>query len=210
MDSKECSDNLLARYIVESDAIERIVRDRAHVQAELCAGYVHGHTGAYKYLEDRGDHPLTLKMVHRVQSLIVSEQGKYGQRTLPVEWVGKFRKIGVSVGGRICPHSRTVPQAMRKLAFRIRTWQSGPCKTITQAENVRFIAETHFDYLTIHPYADGNGRSSRALVYFLMKYARIEPFIFTSHDRFETYYQCFSFPEQMVKYFESRLAKTKR
>ena len=193
----------LATYIVESDAIERIVRTKEGVLEQIKAYYPEGHVGAYGMLTSFGG-LLTGKLIREVQALITSEQGVYGVRELPRKWVGKWRDIGVSVGGRSCPHYATIPESMRKLIMQTQKWQKGDCIKMSREENIRFIARMHYDYLRIHPFADGNGRSSRAITYFLFRYARIPPILFEAHNRYETYYQCFEDPSDMERYFLTR------
>lgn len=201
----------LATYIVESDAIERITRSHEEVLAQIEAGYTKGHVGAYLYLirELEQGALLSAKMICHVQSLIVSEQEKYGHQPLPKKQVGRWRTVGVSVGGRTCPHSKIVPTLMGHLIGDIQRTQKLLAKVESPRENVYFMATAHYAYLHIHPFADGNGRSSRAINYFLYRLAKLKPFLFTAADRFETYYRCFERPEDMVAYFLARTPRTK-
>lgn len=72
-------------------------------------------------------------------------------------------------------------------------------------ENVKRIADFHFDFEAIHPFADGNGRTGRALAYYMLRYARIEPFIFGEYDKSETYYLACKDKEKMREYFYVRV-----
>ena len=63
------------------------------------------------------------------------------------------------------------------------------------------IAQFHFDFEHIHPFVDGNGRTGRALVWYMLRYAGIEPFVFTSNDRV-VYYEACRDAEKMTGYFE--------
>lgn len=196
----------LARFIVESDAIERIVRPYDEVLAQLDEGHEKGHVGAYLYHITKSDlaEPLTEAMIRHVQALITLEQGAYGAHALPAKHVGKWRTVGVSVGGRDCPHSRTVPESMTQWVADVRGWQEKWSHILPKEENVSFMAWAHYEYLRIHPFVDGNGRSSRAIAYLLYRFARLQPFIFTAEDRERTYYQCFDDTGDMIEYFRQR------
>ena len=153
----------LSHYIAESDAIEQIMRSPDEALRQIKIGRKRGHVGAYGHLllAQMNGELISEEMILRVQGLIVAEQPAYGQRKLPKQWVGQWRNVGVSVGGRNCPHSSTVPESMEHLVRRLHAWQKHGWVMLSPQENVRFIARAHFDYLTIHPFADGNGRSSR-------------------------------------------------
>ncbi len=206
MNLSEQEKRFLAEYIVQSDAIKSVVRSYDEVRLQIEEGYPMGHVGAYLYLIrelERGA-LLSAKMICHVQSLIVSEQEKYGHQPLPKKQVGRWRTIGVSVGGRTCPHSKMVPTLMAELIGDIQRTQNLLAKVESPNENVYFMATAHFAYLYIHPFADGNGRSSRAINYFLYRLAKLEPFLFTAADRYETYYRCFDDPQDMIRYFLTR------
>lgn len=156
----------------------------------------------------RGIKPARLideELVCRVQGLITAEQHqKPGGRRLPREQIGKYRKIGVRVGDRKCPSPESVPEAMESLVGLIRWWQK---KALARdlGRDIRHIADFHFYFEIIHPFVDGNGRTGRALVWYLFRYAGIKPFIFTSCDKYETYYLCFEDRGVMRRYFMKKM-----
>ena len=200
----------LTHFIVESDAIERIQADIKIVNAQLKRGMQNGHVGALLLLEQRSQEKeeiLTKDLVCQVQGLITAEQHtKLGGPRLKREWIGNYRVINVSIGGRMALDPGLVPSLMLTWVGRITAWQRA-CHSYIQNQNLREIARYHFEYEHIHPFADGNGRSGRALAYYLMRYCGIKPFIFTNADKYETYYRCFEDPEAMCKYFEARASE---
>lgn len=144
---------------------------------------------------------LTEDIIREVQGLITAEQHtKPGGPLLPPEYIGRYRLVNVRIGGRIAPSYHYVPGLMLIWIRQVTMWQ----KTGGQSDisNLRQIARFHLEYEHIHPFADGNGRSGRAIVYYLMRHCGLNPFIFTAADRFETYYRCFQDTEAMCKYFE--------
>lgn len=199
----------LTNFIVESDAIEGITADAELVRSQLEAGIGDGHVGAMLLLERRTAKKnvfLTQGVVRKIQRLITAEQHtKPGGPKLRPEWIGRYRNVNVSVGGTIAPPVHRVSVLMEVWVNAVVSWQKEN-KTNDSLKNLRRIADCHFDYEFIHPFADGNGRSGRAIVYYLMRYAGMQPFVFPSVDRFETYYRCFENNKTMREYFEARSA----
>ena len=115
-------------------------------------------------------------------------------RLLP-KHVGQYRDcwVGVKGGKYFFPDPEVVPALMNSLIDRIVWWQDNS-RFQAWDQNVRAIARFHLDFEAVHPFADGNGRTGRALVYYLMRWAMLKPFIFTSMDKSELYYPCFIDP----------------
>lgn len=200
----------LTRFIVESDAIEGIHADPELVGAQLKEGYLEGHVGAMLLLETATQKRKSLdqELICQAQGLITTEQHtKPGGQKLNTEWIGTYRPINVSIGGRIAPSPRSVPALMSSWISRVIAWQKKYSR-YTPSTNLGKIAVFHYEYEHIHPFADGNGRSGRALIYYLMRYCGINPFVFTSGDKFETYYRCFSDPKEMQRYFKMKFKGT--
>lgn len=199
---------LLVHFICESDAIERITDDPATIDKQLRNKNITGHVGALRYLQICAETkvPLTEMMLKKVHSLIVSEQHKKGAHKIAKKHRGAWRDCNVWVGGKPCPDPGDVPSLMEKHLTNIVNWQHTYYFN-SQKKNIAEIAKLHLEFLRIHPFIDGNGRTSRALVYYLYRFARLPPFIFTAHDRHLTYYRCFDEPvgdKAMRKYFLSR------
>jgi len=200
----------LTHFIVESDAIERIHADPELVRSQLKEGYQKGHVGALLLLEKTAQRRRSLgqELICQVQGLITAEQHmKPGGQKLSPEWIGAYRLIDVSIGGRMAPSPSLVPALTHSWIEDIAAWQKKH-SSYTPAANLMEIAVFHYRYEHVHPFADGNGRSGRALVYYLMRYCGINPFAFTSGDRFETYYRCFNDPKEMQKYFKLKFRGT--
>src|SRR3989338_2597945 len=183
--------NLLTIFIVESNLIEGIKVDPVLIRNELMSGEKSGHAGAMLFLQKLAKnkkHILTEADVKKVQELITKEQGEKGlDRPLKSKWVGEYRDIGVMVGGKICPHYSQVPSLMKNLILQIQEWQKR-WEIFEKIENIAFLDDSHLDFEKIHPFADGNGRTGRALILYLMLYMDIKPFIFTNYDKFLCYY----------------------
>lgn len=202
---EDAEQKFLAGFIYESDAIEGIRDDLELLKRQIAEDRYDGHVGAMLLLESLArsevGYSVDKKLVCRIQGLITAEQHqKPGGPRLPREWIGEYRRINVSVGGKRCPDPAHINEAMGALLKEICQWQER-VKTQSLEENIRNVADFHFRFERVHPFADGNGRTGRALVWYLLKYAGIKPFIFTNYDKRETYYWCFESREAMRRYF---------
>jgi len=74
------------------------------------------------------------------------------------KWAGKYRMTDVFVRGSNTefPRPNAVPQAMQKFI----SW----LQNIQDEHPVRIASEAHFKLVSIHPFIDGNGRTSRLLM----------------------------------------------
>ncbi len=195
----------LVRFVCESDAIEGIVDDPKLVRAQFEEELSRGHVGALLLLDECASQKtlLTPVLVKLTQSLIVAEQHEKGERELAEKYRGNWRDCDVWIGGRKGASPEYVPSQMLALIERTVRWQAMGAE-LPAARKVADIAQFHYEYERIHPFADGNGRSGRALVYYLYRFAGLYPFIFTASDRHETYYRCFRDPARMSEYFLER------
>lgn len=205
----EAERKLLAEFIRESDAIEEIIDDPELLERQIAEDKIDGHVGAMLMLESlergSGGSLVDEELVCRIQGLITAEQYlKPGGPKLLREWIGQYRSINVSVGGRKCPDHRLVPAMMDSLLGQIRGWQRAVMNR-TPRRDICTVADIHLVFEKIHPFADGNGRTGRALVWYLFKCAGIKPFIFTSCDKRETYYLCFEEIMAMRRYFMKKM-----
>jgi Fic family protein len=92
---------------------------------------------------------LTHEDVHRLHAILaggVMEQGE----------AGRYRTIPVRVGGFVPPQ----PQEVSGLMFELLTWWNDEAP---KTSLILTSAIVHHRFETIHPFADGNGRTGRAL-----------------------------------------------
>merc|ERR1711988_1644343 len=99
----------------------------------------------------------------------------------PVE-AGLFRQTQVFVGDFIPPHSSHIDLLMRRFL----DWLNNP--TTLMMHPVRMAALAHYKLAYIHPFTDGNGRTSRLLMNWILMQNGFPPVIIRKQDRF-LYYQ---------------------
>lgn len=150
---------------------------------------------------------LTEKMIKDWQKLIIQEQNSWSldpEAIIHEKDIGKYRGRGkMFVGGKRCVVPfEAVSGCMKNLIEEINFFQQLSNK-LKEDDIVKKIADFHFDFLWIHPFVDGNGRTSRILTWYLFKYFNLKPFIFTNADKLETYYKAF---DGMREYFAQKSA----
>lgn len=115
---------------------------------------------------------LTLDVIlqlHRV--VVVAQLAGISDLDDPGEWVGQLRDVNVAVGGRVCPPWRQVRE-------RLKTWLYDPATT---------PREQHVAFEKIHPFADGNGRTGRLLMWWHEERLGLTPTLVRYDDRHEYY-----------------------
>jgi len=187
--------DFLEKFVEESNAIENIIYDPGEIREKLISGELEGHTGALLLLSKLGakfDSPfLTKRLVCEVQRLIIEEHiERFGGLEVVKAYLGRYRGVRVCVGLRECIHPELVPLRMKFLLEDMNQWFDIR-NNFTREEHIKKVADFHYNFEMIHPFVDGNGRTGRALVYYVFLRLGIKPFIFTSRDKAETYYPCF-------------------
>ena len=199
--------DFLVDFIYESDAIEGIENDYGELRREIEDGKEAGHVGAMLWLEslmrDRS-RMLNKPEICNVQKLIVETQHlKSDEQKLSSRHIGHYRDVDVFIGGRMGAHVYRITSLMNILIYEMSNWRTEH-KQHSFEKNIVILADFHSIFEHIHPFVDGNGRTGRAIVYYLFRCAGIEPFIFTNADKHETYYKCFDKQRDMRKYFLKR------
>lgn len=118
---------------------------------------VRGYYAALAQLEQYAaqHHPITEKVIQMLHALVMSD-GR--TRVLPTPYREGQNVIKDGATGIIVympPESKDVTSLMRNLLFWIRESEDLPCPLIA--------AIAHYQFATIHPYYDGNGRTARLL-----------------------------------------------
>src|SRR5271157_4795652 len=118
--------NFLVDFISESDAIEEIHDDKDLLKKQLEAKHREGHVAAILLLDTMAKRHALIneELICCAQGLITAEQHlKPGGFKLREMFIGRYRNINVSVGGRTTINPAAVPGAMKKLLDETRDWQ---------------------------------------------------------------------------------------
>ena len=97
---------------------------------------------------------------------------------------GAFRKGNVSAGGSYFVNFDKVVDYTERLVVSLKE-QMEIANTIAEQLRLSFVA--HFDLVSIHPFYDGNGRTSRLLMNFIQAYFKLPLAIVYQEDKKEYY-----------------------
>ena len=149
----------MKEFIRESNLIEGIDSEKEDIQSMK----------AWNWLLTRAG--INELIVRQLQRTIVKNQDD-----LSVHEKGEYRRINVSVGGRICPDWEEVEKSMA-------CWISG-LRDATESLGM------HVRFEHIHPFVDGNGRTGRMLFWWHQLKLGEELTLFKASERQE-YYKLF-------------------
>jgi Fic family protein len=111
--------------------------------------------------------PLSEELIRQVEALVMKNTGLLYNTPLGVfnSTLGEYRLLNTFAGSRRFPKCTEVPELMKTLVSEIN-------EKIEQAETFRqkceLAFELHYRILDIHPFADGNGRTARIFMNYLL------------------------------------------
>jgi Fic family protein len=91
---------------------------------------------------------------------------------------GEYRLVGVHAGKQTFPDYRKVPSLMKELIEYIANEQEKQNIDVLQ-----LAFEVHFRFVSIHPFADGNGRVARLLMNWILTYYGLPVLMVSKSDR---------------------------
>jgi Fic family protein len=133
------------------------------------------HREAILFVEDLASKKtkITERNIKEIHSLILKE--------IDPKYAGRYRDIQVRISGsrHLPPEAVRIPELMER--FSKKRLSSSKQHPVEQA------ALAHFDFVSIHPFVDGNGRTARLLMnLILLKYAYF-PAVILKNDRKKYY-----------------------
>lgn len=134
------------------------------------------HKDAILFLEQliRGDEPFSEWNIKNIHQLILKDIDDIN--------AGKYRLENVLISGakHIPPHHFMVPELMQKLVQEYnQEWKS--YHPIIQA------CLTHGEFVKVHPFIDGNGRTARLLLNFVLLHSGYPPIVIKKESRLKYY-----------------------
>jgi Fic family protein len=134
------------------------------------------HKEAYDFVCGLKQQNLSTEFLCDIQKIVV-------KNTLPehlLKQEGVLRTVNVEVGQHIAPHFMVVP---RKLKVLIKWFNSNKKKYHPIVVAVYF----HSEFESLHPFADGNGRTGRLLINFMLTKQGYPPITIFLKHRFDYY-----------------------
>lgn len=127
--------------------------------------------------------PVTVGLIQEINAAVMSSTGgTYNTALGTVDASkGEFRKGNVSAGGSYFVGFEKVPSYTEKFALNLQ--QQIERKDHNYESILRLSFAAHFDLVNIHPFYDGNGRTSRLMMNYVQHRFRLPLAIVFSEDR---------------------------
>ena len=111
--------------------------------------------------------PLTESFIKEIGGMVVRNTGSIYNTAVGTfdSTRGDYRLVNVYAGARYFPDYKKVPALMKTFVEDLNGKYAG-AKTFSEKCELAFYA--HFHFVSIHPFADGNGRTSRLLMNYLL------------------------------------------
>lgn len=112
--------------------------------------------------------PVSVNLIQKINALVMKNTGSVYNTPLGVVdgTKGEFRKGNVSAGNAYFPSYDKVESLTVKLISSINEKANGAS---TDKDKIELSFAAHFNLVSIHPFYDGNGRTSRLLMNYLQK-----------------------------------------
>ncbi|MGA7162087.1 MAG: Fic family protein [Bacteroidota bacterium] len=89
------------------------------------------------------------------------------------QWAGTYRTVNISKGGFPFASAHALPTAMKEFEKKILK-PNTPCSGATRQKVTSKIAIVHAEFLLLHPYREGNGRTARLLATLMAYQANLQ------------------------------------
>lgn len=179
------------------------------------------HFKALKYVLELAENktPLTAKNLQKISSLIMSQTG--GEvNSLAGSFdssKGEYRKLTVFAGETTFPSYQKVPKMVDEILAYVNEKNQ---EDLTEKQVYDLSFEAHYELVSIHPFADGNGRLSRLIMNYIQQFHNQPISVIFPEDKAEyieslektdktedlTYFNSFMY-KQLEKFFSLEIEK---
>lgn len=132
------------------------------------------HYEAIKFViqEARKKTPITVDLIQKINSLSIKNTGNIYDTVLGVVDAskGEFRKGNVFAGDTYFPNYDKVEKLTKGLVDGINKIME---KDLSLEDKINLSFDAHYNLVSIHPFYDGNGRTSRLLMNYLQSYYKL-------------------------------------
>lgn len=144
------------------------------------------HHAALLFVLDRAKEKqrISVSLIQAINALVMRSTGKTYNTILGSidSTTGAFRKGNVTAGSSYFPNFDKVERLTAELA---NTLNEGLNKPLEQEEQLNLSFDAHFNLVSIHPFYDGNGRTSRLLMNYIQAYFELPLAIVYSENKAE-------------------------
>jgi Fic family protein len=156
--------------------------------------------------------PLTIRKIKEWQALLTREQKLFGHDIEEKE-IGHIRSHSlpknVRVGSHIPPDYSDVPILLDFLVERINEGLKDQEALKDDAKYCEFLGRSFQEYESIHPFADGNGRSGRLIANYIATYCKRPIIVFDSeYSEKNRYYEAHKTGEKMAQFMAKKVQDT--
>lgn len=190
------NDNRMEGVKVSRDKADEIISDiRLNRQASVYSNeknkdiiQIVGHDSVYDYIFKTNDSPT-------IYSILKINKTLFQYAPFPDD-AGKIRDFNNKISGAVITTTdyRQIHDQLAMLNSDFNKLIDEPT-SFTQSEFLNKAVQIHHRLTQIHPFSDGNGRTSRALLNWMLRYRNISPFYIPLNDKL-IYYNALSCADQ--------------
>lgn len=127
---------------------------------------------------------ISIAFIQQINALVLKNTGSVYKTVLGDidAKTGAFRKGNVFAGDTYFPNYDKVTPLTQQMVSQITSTLNKP---LSQAEQINLSFDAHFNLVSIHPFYDGNGRTSRLLMNYFQAYFGLPLAIVYSHAKTE-------------------------
>ena len=116
--------------------------------------------------------PISLNLIQQIGALILKRTGSVYETVFGEidASKGAFRKGNVTAGDTYFPNYDEIERLMNTLVSTINQKMN---QQLSVEEKINLSFDAHFNMVSIHPFYDGNGRSSRLLMNYIQQYYKL-------------------------------------